>query len=141
LRWVDPMGLRIEWNNYILNNELVIRNLIRLNQEIVNSGIKDDEFTLSVTGGDRFRDNCGKIRSATEYSIVPGSSETSPHLIERGARAVDLSVSGISDEVFDKALGKTEFLPANTERGYPDGHTHIGLPNTQKYYYPNYGKP
>jgi RHS repeat-associated protein len=35
LRWPDPMGLRIEWNDYILNNLLVIRNLIRLNQEII----------------------------------------------------------------------------------------------------------
>jgi len=141
INWLDPMGLRIEWNDYILNNLLVVRNLIRLNQEIINSGIQDNQFTLSVTGGDRFRDKCGKIRSVTTYEIVDDSSETSPHLIERGARAVDLSVSGISNEVFDNALGKTEFLPANTQRGYRDRHTHIGLPNSPNYHYPNYGKP
>jgi len=138
---VDPYGLRIEWNEYILNNVLVIRNLIRLNQAIIDSGVKDDHFVLNVTGGDRFRDSCGKIRSVTTYEIVPGASSTSPHLIERGARAVDLNVIGVSNAVFDTALLKTDFLPANTQRNYPDGHTHIGLPNTPQYSYPRYGNP
>jgi RHS repeat-associated protein len=133
--FTDPLGLRIQWNGYIVTNLQVIRNLIRLNQEIVKLGIKDDEFALSITGGDRFKDTQGNIRSLTTYEIVKNSSSTSPHLFERGARALDLCVSGVSDELFDKALRKTEFLPVNTERNYTDQHTHIALPNLIRYYY------
>jgi len=132
--FIDPLGLRIEWNDYIFSNLKVIRNLIRLNEEIIKLGKKDDEFVLSVTGGDRFKDSQGNIRSATTYEIIQNSSSTSPHLTERGARAVDLCVSGVSNESFDKALKKTEFLPDNTERNYQDTHTHIALPNLINYY-------
>jgi len=132
---IDILGLRIDMGNYLVKNQNVRDNLVSLNQEIVNSGIPDDNFVLKVTGGDRFRDPEGIIRSSTTNEPVPNSSQTSPHLIERGARAIDLQVIGVDDDIFDKALKKTEFLPANTLRNYPDGHTHIALPNRPEYYY------
>jgi hypothetical protein len=133
--FADSLGLRIEWNNYILSNLRVIRNLIRLNEEIIKLGKKDDEFVLSVSGGDRFKDSQGNIRSVTTYEIEEDSSLTSPHLVTRGARAVDLCVSGVSNTLFDKALRKTEFAPANTERDYPTApHTHIALPPFTEFY-------
>jgi RHS repeat-associated protein len=132
---IDILGLRIDMGNYVVKNQNVRDNLVSLNQEIVNSGIPDDNFVLKVTGGDRFRDPEGIIRSSTTNEPVPNSSQTSPHLIERGARAIDLQVIGVDDDIFDKALKKTEFLPANTLRDYPDGHTHIALPNRPEYYY------
>ena len=135
IRFIDPCGTRIEWGGYILNNQTLRNNLMRLNQEIVNSGIPDDQFVLRVTGGDRYKDSKGNIRSATNHQIIANSSSTSPHLIERVARAVDLQIQGVNNEVFDQALRNTSYLPENTVRGYPDGNTHIALPNRPEYYY------
>lgn len=73
MRWVDPLGLRIEWNDYILSNLRVVRNLIRLNEEIIKLGKKDDEFVLSVSAGDRFIDSQGNVRSITTYYFGDGS--------------------------------------------------------------------
>jgi RHS repeat-associated protein len=78
LNLADPWGLKIRWNQYIFNNLLVIRNLIRLNQEIINLGIADAEFTLSVSGGDRYVDSKCKHRSATTHKIEPKSDKNSP---------------------------------------------------------------
>lgn len=136
MNWIDPWGLRIEWGNYVLSNPQVRSNLERLNQIIVDSGIPDSSFTLRVTGGDRYQDCEGNIRSSTDDSIVADSSETSPHLISRGARAADLSVTDVNNLVFDNALRQTDFLPANTLRNYPDEHTHIALPNQRRCYAP-----
>jgi len=134
LNFTDPLGLRIEWNHYVLSNLSVIRNLIRLNQEIINLGKKDDEFVLSVSGGDRFIDSQGNVRSITTYEIVPESKPTSPHLVEKGARAVDLCVTGVTNNLFDRALKNTQFLPENTERYRDRSHTHIALPNSRDFY-------
>ncbi len=41
LIWLDPLGLRIEWGNFVHNNPKVVSNLQKLNQEIVNLGIAD----------------------------------------------------------------------------------------------------
>jgi len=133
IKFIDPSGRRIEWGDQVLNNPLVRSNLKRLNQEIVNSGVPDDNFTLKVTGGDRYKDSCGNIRELADDKIVLGSDLNSPHLIERGARAVDLRVRGVGIQVFDDALRNTDFLPDMTDRNYPDGHTHIALPNSPKY--------
>jgi RHS repeat-associated protein len=131
----DPEGLRIKWGNYMFTNPAVIANLKRLNQEIINSGIPDDKFVLEISGGDRFKGESNSHRSATDYEIVPKSDKKSPHLIERGARGVDLYQRCVSNEVFDAALKKTEFDPLQTRRDYEDGHTHINLPNDPEYYY------
>jgi len=126
--------------------KLVRSNLILLNENIVNSGIPDDCFVLRVTGGDRYKDpkNPEIHRSATNNSIVPGSDPKSPHLIPRGARAVDLVVETVdspccpqvTNQIFDSALNSTAFSPANTARDYPNApHTHIALPPDRKYWY------
>jgi len=139
VNWTDKLGLRIEWNGMVINNELVRSNLERLNQAILDSDpcITDDQFVIRVTGGDRYRDRMGRIRSVTSGMLVPDSSQTSPHLIERGARAVDVQFTGITDSQFDNALASSDFLPANTIRGYTDGHTHIALPNRREFYTEN----
>lgn len=135
VNYIDPSGLKIEWGNYILHNSKVITNLVRLNQEIINQGFCDDQFVLRVTGGDRYIDRNGLHRSMTDNSIIWNSDAHSPHLLERGARAVDLSVSGISNSIFDAALRRTQFDPNSTLRNYSDGHTHINLPNLRSFYY------
>jgi RHS repeat-associated protein len=136
--WRDPTGLRIIFGNYVLNNPILVNNLQRLNQEIVNLGIRDADFTLRVTGGDRYRDQAGNIRSSTDNQKINNSDPNSAHLIENGARAVDLDITGVTREIFNKALGKTDFDPAGTlyPESYPkEPHTHIRLPNKPQYNY------
>lgn len=124
-------------NGFTLRNPNVVRNLNALNQELINMGYKDEDFVLSVTGGDRYRDSEGNIRSATNDSIVGAASKQSPHLYERGARAVDLDVRGVSQSDFNAALQKTQFDPSSTGRDYPNApHTHINLFNRKELYYP-----
>jgi len=135
----DIAGLRVQLNGYVLNNGYVISNLVTLNQEIINQGIPDQCFILNVTGGDRYRDQSGRHRSVTNNQVIPLSDPNSPHLVSRGARAVDLKITNVSgagcqcvpavdQTIFDNALNKTDFSPPSTRRSYADGHTHINLP-------------
>ena len=146
--WTDALGLRIEWGNWVLNNALVRSNLVALNAAIVGAGSPDECFVIRVTGGDRYRDsgNPRIIRSATNNSVVAGASQTSPHLIERGARAADFNIENSSDpscsckpvtnRVVDEALRETDFAPGNTSRDYPQApHTHVALPPLPRFMY------
>ncbi|MGH9692796.1 MAG: RHS repeat domain-containing protein, partial [Bryobacteraceae bacterium] len=148
LSWRDTFGLRIDWGDFVLNNPLVRSNFEALNTAIGAMGIPDDCFVLRVTGGDRYRDpkNPKVIRSATNNQIVKNASQTSPHLIEHGARAVDFTLDNSTDictckkpvtnGMVDDALRSTDFAPANTARDYPDNpHTHIALPPLQRFMY------
>ena len=125
---------------------MVRLNLDLLDSLIVNSGISDGCFVLRVTGGDRYRDpkNPQLIRSATNGAVVPNAAPQSPHLRERGARAIDFVVENskaqcgcapVTNAIVDQALPWTDFSLADTERNYPEGpHTHVNLPNLPKYY-------
>jgi RHS repeat-associated protein len=117
--WSDALGLKID--------------LYRLNQAIVDRGLLDDSFTLKVTGGDRYLDCAGGVRSLKTHEIVPGSDRTSPHLIKNGARALDLRVTGVSNSLFDSALRGTDFAPRYTQRYRHTRHTHISLPNERRF--------
>jgi len=142
VNYIDRDGLEVDFAGYTLRNPQVILNLLRLNEAIMRvSGLRNDQFMLRVTGGDRFRDENGVIVSATNGLPILKSAAKSPHLVERGARAVDLAVVGVSDCIFDRALKSTDFLPANTIRGYDDGHIHIALPNIEKFYAPTFDIP
>jgi len=121
------------YNGYILSNPNVPDNLDLINALLVSRGYPDRSFQLGVTGGDRYLDAAGNVRSSTNHAIVPGADRTSPHLDVNGARAVDLQVTGIPNDVFDQVLRQTNFAPGMTLR-YPDGHTHISLP-------PQFGLP
>ena len=125
----DPLGLRIEWGNFVLNNPYVIANLYKLNQAIIDSGVPSDQFVLQITGGDRYIDRDGKARSATNNEIVGDTK--SEHIIKNGARGVDLKVTGLSEGKMLDALPGTDFSPDLTvpEAKYPKGpHTHLALP-------------
>jgi hypothetical protein len=90
---------------------------------------------IRVSGGDRYLDRDGNVRSATNNKVVPGSRYTSPHLYENGARAVDIYVPGASDKEIKDAAKRAGFPEYNTKQDYDDGHTHINLPNTPDNYY------
>src|SRR5437667_2250998 len=130
----DPSGLRIEWGTQSLTNPIVRSNLIRLNAELIRLGKADNSFVLTVTSGDRYIDRRGQIREISTNAIVPNSSRVSEHLIENGARGLDLRVQGVDNDTLDRALAHTEFSPANTNRNYRDLQTHVALPNRWQYH-------
>jgi len=145
ITWADPNGLRVDYNGYVVSNPMVRLNFDLLDSLIVNSGIDDNCFVLLVTGGDRYRDpsNPSLIHSATNGSVIPNASPHSPHLGERGARAIDFVVRNtqgcgckpVTDAIVDQALWGTDFDLNSTERNYPEGpHTHVNLPNAPQYY-------
>ncbi len=144
LSFTDPDGLRINWANYVLNNPWVVSNFIGLNQQLVSQGVPDECFELRVTGGDRYRQNRRIHRSLTNNTVVPGSDPDSPHLVERGSRAVDFKVImstdpkctcyNISNTALNSAIGNTSFAPKDTRSNYDDGHVHVNLPNTWNFW-------
>lgn len=125
--FVDPNGLEVIYNDQVVYNPRVRRNLERLDAALPGDVI--------VTGGDRYRDDSGAIISTSNNEVVKNASETSPHLYENGARAVDIAVPGATPEqIADAAHAHTEFFPPNTKH-YADGHTHLALPPTAEYNY------
>ena len=125
----DPAGLAVIYSGQVVLNPLVVQNLTRLDEALPGRDIV-------VTGGDRYRDRAGNIRSASNGSIVTNASQTSPHLYERGARAADIYVAGASNrEIADAVRMSTDFSPGNTTH-YDDGHTHVALPPSVSFYLP-----
>ena len=126
---------KVNWNNMVLQNPKVRDNVQKLNDNIVNMGYADDSFEIQITGGDRYRSSKDKNihRSSSTGKIEPDSSSTSPHLKERGARAVDVKYTGISKVTFFEAHEDTDFTKWNYLDTYKDGHTHIALPNEDTY--------
>jgi RHS repeat-associated protein len=143
--FADPSGLRIDYDGYTLSNWWVRTNLALLNALIVGKGIDNNCFVLLVTGGDRYRDseNPKLIRSVKNNSVITNASPHSPHLRERGARAVDFVIRNqkgcgctpVTDSLVNELLPETGFDVSSTARDYPDGpHTHLNLPNWPIYY-------
>jgi len=136
----------VDYNGYVVSNPMVRINFDLLDSLIVNSGIDDSCFVLLVTGGDRYRDpnNPQLIRSATNGAVIPNASPHSPHLVERGARAIDFVIrnrnqkcgcKAVTNALVDQLLPWTDFSLTDTERNYPEGpHTHINLPNAPQFY-------
>lgn len=123
------------YQGFVFSNPRVVQNLRRLEEMLLEQDTDPTQFSFRVSGGDRYVDSEGNHRSATDHQIVPNSDPNSPHLVENGARAADIVVTGVSHAAFEQALRQTEFLPANT-RYYPD-HIHVALPNLREYYAPN----
>ena len=134
LRYVDPDGNELV-NSYFFTNSKVSSNLVALNKAVIQvTGKKDSEFKLVVTGGDRYLDSHGVARSLTTGKVVAESVKKSPHLIESGARAADISISGITKADLKKAVALTEFssIPGNYKDDYDDNHIHVGLSKADK---------
>ena len=129
VNWIDLYGLEVIYNGNVVLNQLVQDNLSRLDAAFPGRDV-------IVTGGDRYRDSDRNIRSASNGSIVDGASQTSPHLYDRGARAADITIPGVTNqEISDAVRNNTDFLPANTAH-YSDGHTHVALPPSSSYNLP-----
>jgi len=141
LAFVDRVGLKVDTNGIVLLNKKVVNQLELLNSKLIELGYDDNCFTILVTGGDRYRDINGVIRSASNYSVVKNSVETSRHLYENGASAVDFVVLSnlckCGEKEFDSsdlitALHRTSF--ENILDNYPDNpHIHVRLPKSDEW--------
>jgi len=122
-------------DRYVLGNSQVRENVAEVYKGIVKE-VGNSDFEFQVTGGDRYIDAEGKVRSSTTGNLE-GKSLTSEHVITRGARGVDLRIRGVSDAVVRRAIGGTSFFPPNTvpPSRYPNvPHWHLGLPNRPEFY-------
>jgi len=88
--WIDPFGLDVNYNGFVVNNPTVRAGLDRLDRELPGKNIE-------VTGGDRFVDADGNVRSSTTGEIVDGTEPSTPHAEENGSRAADFKVPGATD--------------------------------------------
>jgi RHS repeat-associated protein len=140
----DSLGLKLDFGGYVFSNPDVLINLSLLDSLIVGTGVDDECFTLPVTGDDRYRNTVDPhmIQSASNKPVIRNASPHSPHLDERGARAVDFVIHNskrcdckpVTDDLVNSLLRATFFSTGDTARDYPDGpHTHINLPNRPIY--------
>jgi RHS repeat-associated protein len=101
LKYVDAIGLRVNLNGQVVGNPYVLANLQRLNGVIIELGIPDDKFELRVTGGDRYLDFDGTIRSLTDDREVRDSSGRAA---KRKSCPVRLSGGGI--RLIDRTISR-----------------------------------
>jgi hypothetical protein len=129
---VGPAFQALNPGGFVVSNPLVRINTVALSVHLADQR-GNDGFEFRVTGGDRFVGEDGRHRSRTNGGVIDKSASNSPHLEETGARSVDLRIRGVSDEVVDAAIEKTQFQPASTRRAYADKHTHVNLPNQSRF--------
>ncbi|MCP4485971.1 MAG: RHS repeat-associated core domain-containing protein [Gammaproteobacteria bacterium] len=129
INWIDPYGLDVNYNGFVVNNPKVRQALNNMDKNLPGKNI-------DVTGGDRYIDSDGNVRSSTTGEIVPNSGQKSPHAQENGARGVDVKVPGATNEEIKDAANKSGFPDYNTKQDYDDGHSHFNLPKTPNNYIP-----
>ena len=113
--WIDPLGLEVLYGDIVLSNPVVKDQLDRIDKALPGTDVR-------VTGGDRYIDPDGNIRSSSNNNIIPNSAKKSQHL---DGTAVDFSLS-------DMSPGK-EFIEGFfdwSKTDYDDGHVHGDLRDT-----------
>lgn len=133
LVYVDPDGKEItNPQGMVLSNPQVLMLMVALDNEICQqSGLKTEEFTIEITGGDRYKGSNGNIYSRSNDEVIKESSKTSAHLEKRGARAVDLSIKkgSITNKDIKKAAIKLGIHSKQIKDNYKkDNHIHLALP-------------
>ena len=88
VNFVDPWGLRVDYNGFVLKNQKIIDTLNAMDRDLPGSDI-------IVTGGDRYIDDRGVvvIRSSTNNEVIKKSSMNSQHL---NGLAVDFVISNMT---------------------------------------------
>jgi len=131
LKYIDPDGKEItNPQGFVIENPNVLMYLVNLDNTICRlNDVNSSDFEIEITGGDRYKKD-GKIFSKTTNKEEKRSSSTSPHLKERGARAVDLSIrtGNITNADIKKASNELGISSLNINDQYKDNHIHIGLP-------------
>ena len=129
LKYIDPDGREVTNSIYVINNPNMIEALATLNYLIMQeTGLANNEFTIKITGGDRYRGEDGKPYSLSESWQC--GAENSPHLIENGARGVDLKIEKSGGGLVDYDL----IIQLHQAAGfnywndkYDTGHLHLTL--------------
>jgi len=131
LRFIDPDGKKVENpNKYVLSNQNLIKKIKEFDLAVAKlSGKNVSSFTITVTGGDRYKKD-DKIFSSTNNSEIKNSASKSKHLQSEGAIAVDLATSDISYDILKNAAKETGFR-IDPSGSYDDGHIHIDLVDTK----------
>ena len=82
----------------------------------------DPNAVFEITGGDRYIDSNGNIRSSTNHQIIPDAEPRSYHNINEG---VDFGVSTTAtDSQMRSAAIQAGFIEYDSK--YADGHIHVG---------------
>ncbi len=99
-------GNEIKNNGCAIHNEKmleefynVIDELLEIHKNNVNEERVDDlcncsKLKIRITGGDRYKDEEGVIRSLSNGKPISGSVGRSRHLFREGARAIDFTITG-----------------------------------------------
>ena len=158
---IDPDGKLdiINPYNQVVSNQKLITALEKFNDYIAEfSGLHSSEFTIKITGGDRYYDYSDpkstttvttflvnknedvetgtitepKVKSKSNGKWIENSHPLTDHAQENGARGIDVQISeNISQDVIKKAI-KAAGLRITPEKAYKDGHRHIKLPRSKK---------
>lgn len=112
---IDPDGLAVITGNYVLSDK--IKDALHK----VNEYFPDQN--VIVTGGNRYRDNFGQVRSATNDSIIPNSAVYSKHL--QGV-AVDFVITNVPNELASEAASQVfDWVDGKYKEG-PHVHADFG---------------
>lgn len=133
IKFIDPDGREvINPNNMVINNTNVINHVANLNELIAErTGLSNTDFTIRVSGGDRYKKD-GVIYSSSTDKEVEGSATKSRHLIEEGARAIDLVIDNdgeglVTNELLMELAIEVGFSFTSE---YSTGHVHLHLPDS-----------
>jgi RHS repeat-associated protein len=132
IRNTDPDGRKVNQNGFWLGNPNTVKALDKLNENLVNKGYENNKFTILVTGGDRYKDDFGVIRSSTDFGPIQDSDPNSTHLEDNYGRGVDFYISDVGQSDLTDALTDTPFNGrVINESNYPDApHIHASIPDT-----------
>jgi RHS repeat-associated protein len=112
---IDPDGLEVITGNYVISDK-IIDALQRVNEYFPDQNV-------IVTGGNRYRDNFGQVRSSTNDSIIPKSAIYSKHL--QGV-AVDFIITNVPNELASAAASQVfDWVDGKYKEG-PHVHADFG---------------
>ncbi len=133
--FLDPDGNEIvNPNKIVINNRKVIRKIRVLNHQIARrTRLGNKDFQITISGGDRYKKEDGKIYSLSNDQEIKKSAKKSRHLISEGARAIDLEITNdggsiVHNDLIDEIAKDLGF--SYTKKDYDDGHIHLQLPES-----------
>jgi RHS repeat-associated protein len=129
IKFIDPDGNEVvNSNNIVINNSNVISVIKAANHLIAKrTGLSNKQFTIRISGGDRYIGDDDKIYSMSNDQEISNSASSSRHLIEEGARAFDLQIDNNGEgKVTSQLLREVleELGVTYIKDDYDDGHTH-----------------
>jgi len=127
IKFTDPTGLEIFYNGNVIGSPETRERLGALDRSLSN-------LDISITGGDRYRDN-GVIRSSSNNSIIPNSSNYSRHIsgqavdfrLQSGGENINYTPSNLGGAL--NSSGFNNLITYPTGRYHTDSDPRIGDPS------------